>query len=49
MRPSCLHILVILELKVLLLKRDGIVDEELWPTIENIGDSIPGEVQMKRA
>jgi hypothetical protein len=34
---------------VLLLQRGGVVEEELWSVFENIGESIPGEVPMKRA
>ena len=35
--------------EVLLLERDGIVEEKPWSDFENIGDGIPGEVPMKRA
>ena len=46
---SNFHIWVIFELEVLLLERDGVVEEEIWSVLENIGDGIPCEVPMKRA
>jgi hypothetical protein len=42
------HIWVVLKREVLLLERDGVVEEELWSVFESIGESIPREVPMKR-
>ena len=48
----CSHfprIWIIFEFEVLLLQRDGVVEEELRSVFENLGDCILREVPMKRA
>ena len=46
---SCLHIWVILERKVLLLERDGIIEQELRNVFEHLGYSALGEIPIERA
>ena len=46
-RPSFLHVWVILEPEVLLLERDGVVEEELRGASEVVGDRFQGDVPME--
>src|SRR5258706_8191654 len=48
-RPFVVHIWAIFELGVLLLQRDGIVEEELRSAFEIIWEIIPGEAPMLAA
>jgi hypothetical protein len=48
-RPSFLHIRAILELKVLLLERDGVVEKEQRNVFEYLGYRILGEIPIERA
>ena len=47
--PSFLRIWVIPELKVLLLERDGVIEEEMRRLSETVWKSISGEVPVKGA
>ena len=38
-----------MELKVLLLERDGVVEEEQRNIIEHLGDNVLGEILIERA
>ena len=46
---SFLHIWITFEPKVLLLERDGVIEEELRSIFESIWDCIPREVPMEGA
>ena len=47
--PFFLHILIVFELEILLLERDGVTEEEMRSIFENFWDCIPREIPVERA